>query len=197
MRVLLIEDEARIVELLSTALSRAGFVVDAFGTCADGGEALALTPYDAAILDLGLTRWRRSRPARGSAFERQRRSDPRPHRERRRRGSGARPGQRRGRLSRQTLRGVRARRANQGAAAKTRRSARRDLAGGQRHLRHDRSGRQDRRSIHRAATPRERNSGALDATISAGSFRKQFLRKSYTGSMRNLSPTRSRSMCIT
>lgn len=54
MRVLLIEDEARIVELLSTALSRAGFVVDAFGTCADGSEALALTPYDAAILDLGL-----------------------------------------------------------------------------------------------------------------------------------------------
>jgi DNA-binding response OmpR family regulator len=54
LRVLLIEDEARIVELLSTALSRAGFVVDAFGTCADGGEALALTPYDAAILDLGL-----------------------------------------------------------------------------------------------------------------------------------------------
>jgi DNA-binding response OmpR family regulator len=54
LRVLLIEDEARIVELLSTALSRAGFVVDTFGTCADGGEALALTPYDAAILDLGL-----------------------------------------------------------------------------------------------------------------------------------------------
>jgi DNA-binding response OmpR family regulator len=54
LRVLLIEDEARIVELLSTALSRAGFVVDAVATCADGSEALALTPYDAAILDLGL-----------------------------------------------------------------------------------------------------------------------------------------------
>jgi DNA-binding response OmpR family regulator len=54
LRVLLIEDEVRIVELLSTALSRAGFVVDAFGTCADGREALVLTPYDVAILDLGL-----------------------------------------------------------------------------------------------------------------------------------------------
>ena len=31
MRVLLIEDKARIVELLQSALERAGFVVDAFG----------------------------------------------------------------------------------------------------------------------------------------------------------------------
>lgn len=54
MRVLLIEDETRIVELLTAALIRAGFVVDSFGTCADGREALSLLPYDAAILDLGL-----------------------------------------------------------------------------------------------------------------------------------------------
>lgn len=54
MRILLIEDEARIVELLTTALSGAGFVVDAVTTCADGHAALAITPYDAAILDLGL-----------------------------------------------------------------------------------------------------------------------------------------------
>lgn len=54
MRILMIEDESRLVELLRAALSRAGFVVDAVGTCADGHEALALMPYDAAILDLGL-----------------------------------------------------------------------------------------------------------------------------------------------
>lgn len=54
MRILLIEDEPRLVELLLAAMSRAGFVVDAVGTCAEGREALSLMPYDAAILDLGL-----------------------------------------------------------------------------------------------------------------------------------------------
>src|SRR5258707_1320260 len=41
-------------KLVSRALVRAGFVVDAFGTCADGREAISLFHYDAAILDLGL-----------------------------------------------------------------------------------------------------------------------------------------------
>jgi DNA-binding response OmpR family regulator len=54
LRVLLVEDEARMSKLVSRALARAGFVVDAFGTCADGCAALSLIPYDAAILDLGL-----------------------------------------------------------------------------------------------------------------------------------------------
>ena len=54
MRVLLVEDEARMSKLVSRALARAGFVVDAFGTCADGSEALSFSHYDAAILDLGL-----------------------------------------------------------------------------------------------------------------------------------------------
>ena len=54
MRVLLIEDESRIVELLSAALNRAGFIVDPVGTCHEGGAALSCMPYDAAILDLGL-----------------------------------------------------------------------------------------------------------------------------------------------
>ncbi len=54
MRLLLIEDETRIVELLTAALSSAGFTIDAVATCADGREALAAVPYDAAILDLGL-----------------------------------------------------------------------------------------------------------------------------------------------
>jgi DNA-binding response OmpR family regulator len=54
LRVLLVEDEARMSKLVSRALARAGFVVDTFSTCADGRAALSLIPYDAAILDLGL-----------------------------------------------------------------------------------------------------------------------------------------------
>jgi DNA-binding response OmpR family regulator len=54
MRLLLIEDELRIVELLTKALSRTSFVVDAVRTCAEGHAALSISPYDAAILDLGL-----------------------------------------------------------------------------------------------------------------------------------------------
>ena len=54
MRLLVVEDETRIAELLVAALARAGFAVDAVGTAADAREALALTAYDAAVLDLGL-----------------------------------------------------------------------------------------------------------------------------------------------
>jgi DNA-binding response OmpR family regulator len=53
-RLLVIEDEVRIAEILKAALERAGFVVDTVRLCADAREALALTPYDAAVLDLGL-----------------------------------------------------------------------------------------------------------------------------------------------
>src|SRR5262249_45828531 len=51
-RLLIIEDERRIAEILKSGLSRAGFVVDVVHLMADAREALALTPYDAAILDL-------------------------------------------------------------------------------------------------------------------------------------------------
>jgi len=54
MRLLIIEDEARIVEILRSALSRSGFAVDAVGRCADARAALEVNPYDAVILDLGL-----------------------------------------------------------------------------------------------------------------------------------------------
>lgn len=54
MRILIVEDEDRIVEILTAALRKAGFTVDAAGTAADAGEALAAIPYDAVILDLGL-----------------------------------------------------------------------------------------------------------------------------------------------
>jgi DNA-binding response OmpR family regulator len=53
-RLLVIEDEPRIAEILKSGLQRAGFVVDIVRLCADARDALALTPYDAAILDLGL-----------------------------------------------------------------------------------------------------------------------------------------------
>jgi len=54
MRLLIVEDEARIAEILSAALIRAGFAVDAVSQCADARAAFATTAYDAAILDLGL-----------------------------------------------------------------------------------------------------------------------------------------------
>ena len=53
-RILVIEDEARITEILQEALSRAGFAVDSASRCAEAREALSLTAYDAAVLDLGL-----------------------------------------------------------------------------------------------------------------------------------------------
>ena len=54
MRLLVIEDEARIAELLKRKLEQSGFAVDTVRLCADAREALLLTAYDAAILDLGL-----------------------------------------------------------------------------------------------------------------------------------------------
>ncbi|HEY4169962.1 MAG TPA: response regulator transcription factor [Reyranella sp.] len=54
MRLLVVEDEARIAEIVRAALLRDGFAVDVLSLCADAREAFATTPYDAAILDLGL-----------------------------------------------------------------------------------------------------------------------------------------------
>lgn len=54
MRLLVIEDEPRIAEILRPPLERAGFAVDFVRLCAEGHAALASHPYDAAILDLGL-----------------------------------------------------------------------------------------------------------------------------------------------
>jgi DNA-binding response OmpR family regulator len=51
---LIIEDEARIAEILHSALARAGFAVDTVGLYGDAQEALAANPYDAVVLDLGL-----------------------------------------------------------------------------------------------------------------------------------------------
>jgi DNA-binding response OmpR family regulator len=54
MRLLLVEDEVRIVEVLRAALDRAGFALDAVDMIAAAIEALRLVSYDAVILDLGL-----------------------------------------------------------------------------------------------------------------------------------------------
>ena len=54
MRLLVIEDEPRIAEILRPPLEQAGFVADFVSLYADGRAALASNPYDAAILDLGL-----------------------------------------------------------------------------------------------------------------------------------------------
>lgn len=54
MRLLVIEDEARIADLVKAGLVRAGFAVDVVAQCADARLALAVTPYDAAVVDLGL-----------------------------------------------------------------------------------------------------------------------------------------------
>ncbi|MEQ3629593.1 MAG: response regulator transcription factor [Hyphomonas sp.] len=54
MRVLIVEDEQRIIDILTAALRKAEFTVDAVNTSADGSVALAAIPYDAVVLDLGL-----------------------------------------------------------------------------------------------------------------------------------------------
>jgi DNA-binding response OmpR family regulator len=53
-RLLIVEDEARISEILRSALDRAGFTVDSVGLYGEAEAALAANPYDAVILDLGL-----------------------------------------------------------------------------------------------------------------------------------------------
>jgi DNA-binding response OmpR family regulator len=54
MRLLVVEDDARIGELIAVGLKRAGFVVDAVGSLGDAELALVGAPYDAAVLDLSL-----------------------------------------------------------------------------------------------------------------------------------------------
>jgi DNA-binding response OmpR family regulator len=53
-RLLLVEDEKRLSELVARGLGRAGFTVDAVGTAEDARAALATSQYDALVLDLGL-----------------------------------------------------------------------------------------------------------------------------------------------
>jgi DNA-binding response OmpR family regulator len=54
MRLLVIEDEPRIAEILREALEHAEFTVDAVANCGDARAAVDVTAYDAVVLDLGL-----------------------------------------------------------------------------------------------------------------------------------------------
>ena len=54
MRVLVVEDESRIREIIAAALRKAGFVVDPVSTANDADHALQGVAYDAMVLDLGL-----------------------------------------------------------------------------------------------------------------------------------------------
>lgn len=54
MRVLVVEDDALLLDGLSVGLGLAGFTVDAVATCEDADAALSAQPYDAVVLDLML-----------------------------------------------------------------------------------------------------------------------------------------------
>jgi DNA-binding response OmpR family regulator len=54
MRLLLVEDNARLSTLISIALAKAGFEVDSVDTAGDAADALRALAYAAMILDLGL-----------------------------------------------------------------------------------------------------------------------------------------------
>lgn len=54
MRLLIVEDEVRIAEILRKSLGKAGFAVDSVASCGDAQAALGVGTYDAMILDLGL-----------------------------------------------------------------------------------------------------------------------------------------------
>jgi two-component system phosphate regulon response regulator OmpR len=53
-RILLIEDDPRLAEMVSEYLGQAGFRVSAAGGGNEGLERLAREPFDAVVLDLGL-----------------------------------------------------------------------------------------------------------------------------------------------
>lgn len=54
MRILLVEDNGRLAELVAQGLKAGGFAVDSFATLADADAALVSVDYQAVILDLGL-----------------------------------------------------------------------------------------------------------------------------------------------
>ncbi|MDB5650479.1 MAG: two component transcriptional regulator, winged helix family [Hyphomicrobiales bacterium] len=54
MRILLVEDSARLSDLIAGVLKGRGFAVDAVDTAADADASLSCNTYDLVILDLGL-----------------------------------------------------------------------------------------------------------------------------------------------
>ncbi|PWE17789.1 DNA-binding response regulator [Marinicauda salina] len=68
MRILLIEDNRRMAELIAEGLERRGFGVDGAAGLAAADDHVAVTDYDAVVLDLGLPdgdglEWLRALPA--------------------------------------------------------------------------------------------------------------------------------------
>jgi two-component system copper resistance phosphate regulon response regulator CusR/two-component system response regulator QseB len=54
MKILIVEDQARLASFLETSLSDRSYTVDCVSTCAAALDALCQTSYDAIILDVGL-----------------------------------------------------------------------------------------------------------------------------------------------
>lgn len=54
MRVLIVEDDPEVADLLARALREAAWAPDVVSTGAEGLEALAINDYDVAVLDIGL-----------------------------------------------------------------------------------------------------------------------------------------------
>lgn len=54
MRLLLIEDSPRLIELLTECVQRVGWRIDSVSTAADAAEALSSDDYNMAVCDLGL-----------------------------------------------------------------------------------------------------------------------------------------------
>jgi DNA-binding response OmpR family regulator len=54
MRLLLVEDNRRLRDLLTESVHGAGWRLDSFGTVEQGREAVATTTYDLLLIDLGL-----------------------------------------------------------------------------------------------------------------------------------------------
>jgi DNA-binding response OmpR family regulator len=54
MRILLVENELKVAQFIKRSLEDVEYATKIAGTCADANDALAASPYDAIILDLGL-----------------------------------------------------------------------------------------------------------------------------------------------
>ena len=54
MKILIVEDERRVARFIERALQEQAYTVQVAGTCAAARDALAESPFDAIVLDLGL-----------------------------------------------------------------------------------------------------------------------------------------------
>jgi DNA-binding response OmpR family regulator len=54
MKILIVEDERKVAQFVERALSEQSYTTRVAGSCAEARNALAESPYDAVVLDLGL-----------------------------------------------------------------------------------------------------------------------------------------------